>query len=73
MVFLNDNEFLYVNEEKELVWIVLEGFNKWHIKTKIIREEIRSVRTLFDIEYDRIQDTIQCYGEGKKPICTISL
>ena len=73
VVFLNDNEFLYVNKEKELVWVVLEGFRKWHIKTKIIREELASIRTLFDIEYDKTQNIIKCYGEKKETVCIISL
>lgn len=73
VVFLNNNEFLYVNKEKQLVWVVRNGFNNWYIKAKIIREEMVSVRTLFDIEYDRIQNVIKCYGWEKEPICIIKL
>lgn len=73
VVFLNNNEFIYVNKEKQLVWVVRNGFNNWYIKTKIIREEMASVRTLFDIEYDRIQNVIKCYGWKKEPICIIKL
>ena len=73
VVFLNNNEFLYVNRGKELVWIVLDGFHNWYEKTKIIREEIVSLRTLFDIEYDSIQNTIKCYGREKEPCCIITL
>lgn len=61
------------NREKELVWIVLDGFHNWYEKTKIIREEIVSLRTLFDIEYDSIQNTIKCYGREKEPCCIITL
>lgn len=71
--FLNNNEFLYVNNEKELVWVVLNGFSNWHIKTKIIRDEIVSIRTLFDIEYDSVKNEIKCYGWEKELICIIEL
>lgn len=73
VVFLNNNEFLYVNKEKELVWVVLNGFNNWYIKTKIIREEIVSRRTVFDIEYDSIHNIIKCYEWEKEPFCIIAL
>lgn len=73
VVFLSNNEFLYVNNDKELVWVVLEGFSNWYIKTKIVREEIASIRTLFDIEYDCINKVIKCYGWEKAPICIIEL
>lgn len=73
VVFLNNNEFLYVNMEKELVWVVLDIFNNWYIKTKIIREEIVSLETLFDIEYDSTQNIIRCYGGRKEPVRIIRL
>lgn len=73
VVFLSNNEFLYVNRDKELVWVVLDGFRNWHIKTKIIREEISTIRTLFDLEYDYVNNTIKCYGWEKDPICIIEL
>lgn len=73
VAFLNNNEFLYVNKERELVWVVLDVFNNCYIKTKIIRKEIVSLRTLFDIEYDSIQNIIKCYGREREPFCIIAL
>lgn len=73
VVFLNNHEFLYVNHEKELTWVVLNDFGNWQIKTKIIREELVSIRTLFDLEYDRIKKEIKCYGWEKEPVCIIAL
>lgn len=73
VAFLNNNEFLYVNMEKELVWVVLDDHNDWHIKTKIIREELVSIRNVFDIEYDSIKNMVKCYGREKEPICIIEL
>lgn len=73
VVFLNNYEFIYVNNERELVWVESDVFGKWYIKTKIFREELLAIRILFDIEYDNVQNSIKCYGEMKEPCCIIAL
>ncbi len=73
VVFLNNSEFIYVNKEKELVCVALDIFDNWYIKFKIVREELASLRTVFDIEYDSLENIIKCYGKAKEPICAIGL
>lgn len=67
VTFLNNNEFIYVNKEKELVWVKQDICGQWKIKTKIVREEIASFKNIFDIEYDSVENAILCY-EGEKRV-----
>lgn len=67
VTFLNNNEFIYVNKEKELVWVKQDICGQWKIKTKIVREEIASFKNIFDIEYDSVENAILCY-EGDKRV-----
>ncbi len=38
-----------------------------------MREELTSLRTVFDIEYDSAQNIIKCCADAKEPICNIKL
>lgn len=73
VVFLDNQEFVYVNMERELIHVVLDASHNCRIKAKIVREELASLRIVFDIEYDSLQNRIQCFGRKKELVCSIDL
>lgn len=74
VVFLNDKEFVFVNKERELVWAISDETGSWDVKTKIAAKELVAFgNNIFDIEYDRTQKSISCYGGRKGEGCVIAL
>lgn len=74
VAFLNDKEFVFVNKERELVWAISDETGSWDVKTKIAAKELVAFgNNIFDIEYDRAQKSISCYGGRKDEGCVIAL
>ena len=63
--FVNNRELVYVNIKKELVYLAIEQTENLREICKYFRDELIANKIIYDIEFDAINNAVNCYGENK--------